>query len=111
MIAAIDDPLASASGQFPLAAPADTPPSDDTPSPVDRRPWGLRNLTVAAPSRDATVPGRYDHDQQVTVDATGTPLITMGDPTAIPTETVDGQDGPSSTDWINDFCPDEPYQP
>lgn len=111
-MAAIDDPLASASGQFALAAPTDTPASEDVPSPVGLRPWGLRTLTVArsAVEEQSSSPARYDHERQVAVGQSGQPLITMGDPTADTTSTVDGEDGPSSEDWHNDFHPDEPFQ-
>lgn len=112
MIAAIDDPLASASGQFPLGAPGGTPPSDDVPSPVGLRPWGLRSLTVSdrPVGEQSRSVARYDHEQQVAVDAAGTPLVVMGPPTANTTSTVDGEDPPSSEDWDNDFHPDEPFQ-
>jgi putative ATP-grasp target RiPP len=112
VIAAIDDPLASASGQFPLAAPAGTPPATDVPSPVGLRPWGLRTLTVTGrrPMDGLPTAPRYDHDQQVAVGPSGTPLITMGPPTANTTSSTDGEDPPSSEDWYNDFHPDEPLQ-
>jgi hypothetical protein len=32
--------------------------------------------------------------------------VMSGPPTAPTTQTVDGQDPPSSEDWINDFTPD-----
>jgi len=34
-----------------------------------------------------------------------------GPPTAPTTQGVDGEDPPSSEDWINDYAPDEPFQP
>lgn len=117
MTAANDDPLASGGGQFPLCAPTGTVAADDEPCPVGLRPWGLRTLTVAAGGRGTAVPARYDHERQVAVDRSGTPLIELpsagkkGDPSADTTSTVDGEDPPSSEDWKNDFCPDEPFQP
>ena len=112
MTADIDDPIASASGQFPLAAPRGMAPSGDTPSPVGVRPWGLRNLSIAVPPRDVDpwAMARYDHDQQLAVDASGAPLIMTGPPTANTTSNVDGEDPPSSEDWHNDFYPDDPFQ-
>lgn len=73
--AQIDDPLASASGQFPLAAPSGTPASQESPSPVGLRPWGLRTLAFSGRQADdgSLTVARYDHDQQVAVDAFGTP--------------------------------------
>jgi putative ATP-grasp target RiPP len=109
--AEIDDPIASASGQFPLAAPSGMPPSEDEPSPVGVRPWGLRHLTTARTEGRRVLSGaRYDHDQQLTVDPSGIPLITMGPPTATTTSSVDGEDPPSSEDWDNDFHQDEPFR-
>lgn len=110
MSAYIDNPLASASGQFPLAAPNGAPASQDSPSPVGLRPWGLRTLTVSGRRTDdeSLTMARYDHDQQVAVDVAGTPLFAGGDPSADTTSTVDGEDPPSSEDWLNDFYPDEP---
>lgn len=111
MIAAIDDPIASASGQFPLSAPSDTPAPEDKPSPVGLRPWGLRNLTVASVlGHQPQLAAHYDHDQQVAVNRQGEPLITMAGPTANTTSSVDGEDPPSAEDWNNDFYPDEPFQ-
>lgn len=111
VIADFDDPMASASGRFPLVAPTGTGLTEDTPAPAGLRPWGMRNLSVAAPLHDgrAVTVARYDHDRQLAVDASGRPLITMG-PTANTTSTVDGEDPPSSEDWHNDFYPDEPLQ-
>lgn len=109
MTAEIDDPIASASGRFPLVAPDGTLPSEDVPSPVGTRPWGLRQLAAATADSGSGLSGaRYDHDLQLAVDPSGTPLITTGPPTANTTSTVDGEDPPSSEDWHNDFHPDEP---
>jgi putative ATP-grasp target RiPP len=81
------------------------------PSSVGIRPWGLRHLTAATTDDLTVLSGvRYDHDKQLAVDPSGTPLITMGPPTAQTTSTVDGEDPPSSEDWHNDFHPDEPFQ-
>jgi putative ATP-grasp target RiPP len=55
------------------------------------------------------MPAHYDHEQQVAVDVNGAPLISMGDPSADTTSTVDGEDPPSSEDWNNDYYPDEPF--
>ena len=110
MSSQIDDPLASASGQFPLAAASGIPASQDFPSPVGLRPWGLRTLTVSGRQGDdgSLTMVRYDHDQQVAVDPSGIPLFASGDPSADTTSSVDGEDPPSSEDWHNDFYPDEP---
>lgn len=110
MSAQIDNPLTSASGQFPLAAPSGAPASQDVPSPVGMRPWGLRTLTVSGrQAADAPLTiARYDHDRQVAVNAAGTPLFASGDPSADTTSSVDGEDPPSAEDWTNDFYPDEP---
>jgi hypothetical protein len=70
------DPLAPVSGQFALAG--STRVVDGEPSPTGLRPWGLRR---ARPAR-------------------GVPLA--GEPTALTTSSVDGEDPPSSEDWIND---------
>lgn len=102
MTAALDDPLASASGQFPLA-PRSYPSASEGPSPDGLRPWGLRDLVVATPPTTITPRTRYDHERQVMVDdATGFPLPSMAKPTAITTASVDGEDPPSAEDWIND---------
>jgi putative ATP-grasp target RiPP len=108
-----DPPLASVSGQFSLTAPTtgESSSSADVLPLVDTRPWGLRDLVPA--SSGATLPPmRYDHDRQLTVldDGSGRAFIDVvsGPPTAPTTQTVDGEDPPSSEDWKNDFCPDDP---
>lgn len=105
-----DEPLAPAGAQFPLA-PSDTAPSSlDEPSPVGLRPWGLRRMgPVLAPSGPWLEWG-YDHDRQVATDPDGVPVLDVaaGPPTAPTTQRVDGEDPPSSEDWINDYAPDEP---
>jgi hypothetical protein len=63
-----------------------------------------------AERKQGAVGNVYDHHQQLAVDTSGTPLITMGPPTANTTSSVDGEDPPSSEDWYNDFHPDEPFQ-
>lgn len=70
------DPFAPVSGQFALAG--STLATNDEPSPAGTRPWGLRR---ARPAR--VVPF-------------------SGEPTALTTSSVDGEDPPSSEDWIND---------
>lgn len=56
---------------------------------------------------------RYDHQRQLGTDADGVPLldITAGPPTAPTTQRVDGEDPPSSEDWVTDYAPDEPALP
>lgn len=109
----VNDPLASPSGQFALGKPSTAPMSQDTPSPVGVRPWGLRNLTEAIGSGATRPAYRYCHEQQVAVTPSGRPAmeIEMGKPTANTTSSVDGEDPPSSEDWNNDFAPEHPYQP
>ncbi len=110
---ATDDSLAPASAQFPLARPDTAPPSWDEPSPVGVRPWGLRRMgPVMAPAGRWLAWG-YDHDRQLAAGADGVPVLdaAAGPPTAPTTPGVDGEDPPSSEDWINDYTPDEPLQP
>lgn len=71
------DPFAPVSGRFALAGSSRVPNVDE-PSPAGVRPWGLRR---ACPARSAAM---------------------SGDPTALTTSSVDGEDPPSSEDWIND---------
>lgn len=65
----------------------------------------------------------YDADQQLLVDTSGQTVVDQstntpasvfgpvaGPPTAPTTPTVDGEDPPSSEDWINDYAPEEPDQ-
>jgi len=103
----VDDPLASVSGQVALCR------SDAVPAvPAGRvRPWGLRRLTPAQDGGSALPGFRYDHDLQLAVlEASGAPLISVvaAAPTAPTTTRTDGEDGPSSEDWRNDFAPDDP---
>ena len=103
----VDDPVASVSGQFALCR------SDAVPAvPAGRvRPWGLRQLTLAQDGGFGVPAYRYDHDLQVAVaEASGTPLVSVvaAAPTAPTTTRTDGEDGPSSEDWRNDFAPDDP---
>lgn len=109
----LDDPFASVSAQFALAAPAMTPPSVDRPSEVGLRPWGLRDLRSSSEAPASVPEGRYSGELQMFVDRAGLPLIAgerMDVPTAKTTSKVDGEDGPSSEDWKNDFCGDDPFQ-
>ncbi len=50
---------------------------------------------------------------QLATDPDGVPVLDVaaGPPTAPTTPGVDGEDPPSSEDWINDYAPDEPFQP
>jgi len=108
------DPIASYSGQVPLAPPANAPLSQDVPSPVGVRPWGLRTLRTASGEAGEWMGWSYDHEEQVAVDATGRPVVDRviaGPPTAYTTSSVDGEDPPSSEDWVNDFTPDDPGLP
>lgn len=110
----VDSPVSSGSSRLALARP-DGYVSDDLPSSDDVRPWNLRRMgsLLKVSGRWSSV--SYDHDQQVSVDASGTALIDLtpvaGPPTAPTTQTVDGEDPPSSEDWINDYAPDAPSQP
>ncbi|SDM53345.1 hypothetical protein SAMN04488074_1238 [Lentzea albidocapillata subsp. violacea] len=72
------DPLAPVSGQFALAGSTGTIDAGAMPSPDGVRPWGLRR---AHPAR---------------------PVPVSGEPTALTTSSVDGEDPPSAEDWIND---------
>ncbi len=104
-----DDPLASPSGQFPLCRTMFDPPATYAPSPTGVRPWGLRQMTPARPGGAVVPQVRYDAAQQVAVDSSGQPWVAnpiAGDPSADTTSTVDGEDGPSSEDWNNDYWPD-----
>lgn len=107
-----DDPIASDSGQFPLARPMGAPENADPPSPETVRPWGLRGMK-ALPSIGRRITGwRYDHDWQVAVDGDGTPLneTRMGQPTANKVTSNDGDEGPSE-DFTYDFAPDALFPP
>lgn len=106
-----DDPLVTASAQFTLGRGNLIDP--DEPAVV-ARPWGLRALAPAVDGPD--VPAvRYDHTSQVAVVADGTGRafvdVVSGPPTAPTTAPTDGEDPPSSEDWINDFTPDDPACP
>jgi putative ATP-grasp target RiPP len=102
------DPIAGDSAQFPLARPLDAVPATDTPSPLDVRAWNLRGLrATTATARRALPEWHYDHDRQIAVDATGRPLVTMGEPSADSVSDGDGDEG-RSEDWVYDFAPDDP---
>jgi hypothetical protein len=105
------DPVASVSGQFPLARPKSTPPQGDEPSELGVRPWALTHLR-SANGTGSSVLGAYSHELQVMITADGSPVVDSGlragDPSADTTATVDGEDGPSSEDWDNDFAPEDP---
>ncbi|MGH3627479.1 MAG: hypothetical protein ACRDRL_08585 [Sciscionella sp.] len=77
------DPIAPASGRFALGEPEGTPPATDAPSTAGLRPWGMLAMKPAGPS-----------------------MAKRGDPSADTTASTDGEDGPSSEDWNNDFHPD-----
>lgn len=113
MITALEDPLAPVSEQFPLGQPDSAPCSWDEPSPPGVRSWGLRRMgPVMAPSGRWLAWG-YDQQQQLATGPEGVALLDLpvGPPTAPTTGSVDGEDPPSSEDWINDYAPDEPFQP
>lgn len=98
------DPLAPPSAQFALTGSSFAPVADDIPSAAEVRPWGLRRAQPASCVR-ALPPWTYDITQQKAIDPRGIPLIDtpgMADPTALTTSSVDGEDPPSSEDWIND---------
>ncbi len=98
------NPLAPVSTQFALAGSSFTPRSGDTASAVGVRPWGLRRARPAGAGK--VVPAwTYDQARRMAVGSDGRPLIESpgaGDPTAVTTSSVDGEDPPSSEDWIND---------
>lgn len=94
------DPLAPVSARIALAGSRFTAQPQDIASPVGLRPWGLRRVRPAR-SGVALPAWTYDPDRQVAVGAAGTPLV-AGEPTAVTTSSVDGEDPPSSEDWIND---------
>ncbi|WP_291408482.1 putative ATP-grasp-modified RiPP [Actinophytocola sp.] len=101
--------MASHSAQFPLGAPFDRT-SDDEPSHAGLRPWVLRGMQVQPPiTADVTRTVRYDHRTQMSVDASGRPLIEAGPPTVKNKTNNDGDEGPSE-DFSYDFVPDEPFQ-
>ncbi|MGH3621790.1 MAG: putative ATP-grasp-modified RiPP [Sciscionella sp.] len=126
----VADPLASPSGRFALARPAGRP-APDQPSPEGLRPWGLRRMGPVALPAGRLAGWRYDPVQQVSLGPDGTPIaasasaagtanttgspgrddptgvLVAGPPTAPTTSTVDGEDPPSSEDWINDYCQDD----
>jgi putative ATP-grasp target RiPP len=113
MATGFDDPLAPAGEQFPLARPDTAPPSTDAPSAAGARPWGLRRMgPVLQPAGQGLAWG-YGHERQLATGPDGVALLdlTAGPPTAPTTQTVDGEDPPSSEDWINDYAPDEPAHP
>ncbi|MDA3624236.1 hypothetical protein OU415_02240 [Saccharopolyspora sp. WRP15-2] len=104
------DPMASISGQFPLTRPASAPPEGEEPSEVGARPWALSNVRSANGTCSGVL-GEYSHELQMNVDRDGAPLIDglrAGPPTANTTSSVDGEDGPSSEDWNNDYAPEDP---
>lgn len=113
MTTGFDDALAPSGEQFPLARPDTAPPSWDEPSPPGVRPWGLLRMGRVMTSHAQRLTCGYDHERQLTTDLDGVALLdlTAGPPTAPTTQTVDGEDPPSSEDWINDYAPDEPAQP
>lgn len=108
----VDDPVASISGQFSLCRP------DPATRPAESifahriRPWGLKDLTPAEEGGAGLPSCHYDHGLQLAVltDGSRTLLASVlaAAPTAPTTTRTDGEDGPSSEDWNNDFAPDEP---
>ncbi|MDQ4020078.1 MAG: hypothetical protein M3257_00205, partial [Actinomycetota bacterium] len=70
-----DGPLASDSEQFGLARPRDAHLSDEPPSPVGTRPWGLRGMSAGAVAGRVLPTFTYCHAQQVVVDEWGRPLV------------------------------------
>lgn len=87
----IDSILAPVGSRFALAG--------STAQDGGARPWGLRHTVTAKPG--SPLSWAYDPARQIAVDPSGAPL-TAGDPTAVSTASVDGEDPPSSEDWIND---------
>lgn len=98
------DPIAPASAQFALNSTTFTGQGDNVPSPIGVRPWGLRRALPASAGYELPA-WTYDEAQQKAVDVDGRPLIEVpmsGPPTAKTTSSTDGEDPPSSEDWIND---------
>ncbi|MGH4021161.1 MAG: hypothetical protein ACRDT0_18430 [Pseudonocardiaceae bacterium] len=113
MTTAFDDPLAPAGARFPLGRPDTAAPSWDEPSPDGVRPWGLLRMgPVMTPSRQ-WLTWDYDHQRQLATGRDGVALLDVasGPPTAPTTQSVDGEDPPSSEDWNNDYAPDESVAP
>lgn len=108
----VSDPVASASGRFALCRPTVDVAAVEVATETGVRPWGLRAMTAARPADSRPPAFRYDHVRQVAVldDGSGRWLVDVvaGPPTAPTTQTVDGEDPPSSEDWKNDFAPDDP---
>ncbi len=124
MVGFLDDPLASGSGRFPLAASTTTTAPTDAPSQHGLRPWGLRRMGEVLRPGGWRTGWHYDHERQVGVSVSGVPLLTLrswsgtsttspmaGPPTAPTTPPVDGEDPPSAEDYVNDYCPDQPVVP
>lgn len=108
----LDEPLAPASGQFPLTRPGLAEPDcQDRPSDAEIRPFLLR-FVQARPAPEVP-PFRYCHNLQVAVadDDTGRPIISTTPNMEWSTITDnDGDEGPSE-DFGNDYVPDHPFQP
>lgn len=109
----LDDPLAGAGARFALGRADDAPSGTEKPSPAGVRPWGLRRMGPALTPTASWSAWCFDHERQVAIDHRGVAVLDLaaGPPTAPTTQTVDGEDPPSSEDWINDYVPDEPAQP
>ncbi|MPZ65722.1 MAG: hypothetical protein GEU83_09485 [Pseudonocardiaceae bacterium] len=105
-----DDPLAPAGAQFSLGRPDNVAPSWDEPSPPGIRPWGLRRMGPVMRPRQQWPAWGYDQERQLCTGPDGVALLDLasGPSTAPTTQNVDGEDPPSSEDWINDYTPDEP---
>lgn len=104
----VDDPVATHSGQFPLARPDGAPVAAEPPSRPGVRPWVLRDLEQPSVHGLPDATGwEYDPIRQVTVGQDGT-AVKMA--TAKTKSSYDGDEGPSEPgeDWLYDFCPDEP---
>lgn len=97
------DPLAPVSGQFALTGTRSTG-TDDTPSALTIRPWGLRRAEAARAGLQLP-PWRYDQERQLAVTVNNAQPLTelpVSGPTANTTASTDGEDPPSAEDWIND---------
>lgn len=103
----VDDPLVAGSNRLPQAPHEHSNDTDPESAPVV--PWNLKRGTVPSPgSTDSWRGVRYDPEQQLLV-RDGLPLASQAsggliasDPTANTTSSTDGEDPPSSEDWIND---------
>ncbi|GAA5104879.1 putative ATP-grasp-modified RiPP [Haloechinothrix salitolerans] len=102
-----EDPIASHSAQFALAASFSQRSTDCVPSSAELRPWNLRAMQAPAGTRHPLPEYRYDHEQQTAVTPDGRTLIEIVDATANSVSDNDGDEG-RSEDWSYDAVLDQP---